>query len=137
VILVIDMIAFGNRLKQLREEMGLEQVELAKKFPFASSTICQYEKGNRMPDAHKLERLATYFNVSVDYLLCRTNRKKYEEVLPKEIPVEVVEFITDAENTQWIQIGMLAKEKESSLSYDTIKKLLIGIPGAGQHRILG
>jgi len=72
---VIDMKAFGSRLRLLREEKELNQIELSKVFSLANSTISQYEAGNRLPDAHTLEKLTSYFNVSVDYLLCLTNTR--------------------------------------------------------------
>jgi transcriptional regulator with XRE-family HTH domain len=72
---MIDMKAFGSRLRLLREEKELNQIELSKVFSLANSTISQYEAGNRLPDAHTLEKLATYFNVSVDFLLCLTNTR--------------------------------------------------------------
>jgi transcriptional regulator with XRE-family HTH domain len=72
---MIDMKAFGSRLRLLREEKELNQIELSKVFSLANSTISQYEAGNRLPDAHTLEKLATYFNVSVGFLLCLTNTR--------------------------------------------------------------
>jgi transcriptional regulator with XRE-family HTH domain len=75
VFLMIDMKAFGRRLRLLREEKELNQIELSKVFSLANSTICQYEAGNRLPDAHTLEKLATYFNVSFGFLLCLTNTR--------------------------------------------------------------
>lgn len=79
---MVDMNAFGNRLRLLREEKELTQIDLAKTLSIANSTISQYEAGNRMPDAHMLERLATFFNVSVDYLLGRTDIQRPEETPP-------------------------------------------------------
>jgi transcriptional regulator with XRE-family HTH domain len=72
---MVDMKAFGSRLRLLREEKDLNQIELSKVFLVANSTISQYESGNRLPDAHTLEKLATYFNVTVDFLLCLTNTR--------------------------------------------------------------
>jgi transcriptional regulator with XRE-family HTH domain len=72
---MVDMKAFGSRLRLLREEKELNQIELSKVFSLANSTISQYEAGNRLPDAHALEKLATYFNVTVDFLLCLTNTR--------------------------------------------------------------
>lgn len=70
---------FQNRLKQLREESNLTQLELAQKFNITSQTISQYERGIRTPDFNLLNSIADFFGVSVDYLLGRTNIKNYEE----------------------------------------------------------
>ena len=67
------MPTFGNRLRNLREEKGIKQTELAEMLSLSSSaTISQYESNKRVPDAHILEKLASIFEVSVDYLLGRT-----------------------------------------------------------------
>lgn len=70
---------FQNRLKQLREESNLTQLELAQKFNITSQTISQYERGIRTPDFNLLNSIADFFGVSVDYLLGRTDIKNFEE----------------------------------------------------------
>ena len=86
------------RLKELREQKGVSQAELANFLRVVRSTICQYEKGNRMPDSNILCKLADYFNVSVDYLLGRTEEKSpipitqkihgHGDVLPRTVPLD-------------------------------------------------
>lgn len=68
---------FANRIKSLRESFSLTQVELAKKFNVTSRTISQYERGIRTPDFNLLNNFADFFNVSVDYLLGRTDSKEF------------------------------------------------------------
>ncbi len=68
----------NNRIRTLREELKMSQIDLAKQFNITSATISQYELGKRFPDQETLEKLADFFNVSVDYLLCRTNIRKIE-----------------------------------------------------------
>lgn len=58
-----------QRLKELREKFGLTQKQLGHILGFAESTISLYESGGRRPDGDKLVRLASYFHVTVDYLL--------------------------------------------------------------------
>lgn len=70
---------FGNRLRKLREDNNIKQVELAKVFNITSQALSQYERGLRMPDAVLLDKLATYFNVSVDFLLGRNLNTLSEE----------------------------------------------------------
>jgi transcriptional regulator with XRE-family HTH domain len=100
---------FGGRLRRLREEKGLKQTDLAKLLKLeSSSTISQYENEalNRIPDAHILQKLADLFNVSIDYLLGRTNTRKETAYIisgtgdedfgfDKDIPMEVREKIRD------------------------------------------
>ena len=63
----------GEKIKELRERLGLSQRELAARLNLGSGTIANYETGNRSPDYQTLQRLADLFNVSTDYLLGRTD----------------------------------------------------------------
>lgn len=67
------MSILGERLKKLREATGLSQDEFASKFELAQTTIGSYERGKREPNIEKLNQFATFFNVSIDYLVGRTN----------------------------------------------------------------
>lgn len=58
-----------DRLIKLRENRQLKQTEVAKLLNIGAVTYNRYEKGEREPDHNMLIRLATFFNVSVDYLL--------------------------------------------------------------------
>ena len=70
---------FQNRLKQLREENNLTQLELAQKFNITSQTISQYERGIRTPDFNLLNSITDFFGVSVDYLLGRTDIRNFND----------------------------------------------------------
>jgi len=61
-----------ERLKKLREEKSITQRELARLLQISPSTIAMYETEQRVPPVEILERIADFFNVSVDYLLGRT-----------------------------------------------------------------
>jgi transcriptional regulator with XRE-family HTH domain len=62
---------FSERLKQLRTNKELTQRELAKLLNLSNGSIAMYETGKREPDFNILEKIADFFNVSVDYLLGR------------------------------------------------------------------
>ena len=66
-----------KRIKYLRENMNLTQKELANKLGISSSTIGMYESGRRNPDTSMLNILSDFFNVSVHYLMGRTNIKNF------------------------------------------------------------
>lgn len=69
----------GERLKNLRLEKGVSQTELAKQFNIARSTLSQYESNQRTPSDEIKIKLSEYFNVSVDYLLGKTDFRNYTE----------------------------------------------------------
>lgn len=61
------------RLKELRKAKGISQLKLAIDLNTNQNTISRYETGEREPSIGELIRIADYFNVSLDYLLERTN----------------------------------------------------------------
>ena len=64
------------RLKELRKRKGLSQLRLATDLHTTQNTISRYETGEREPGIEELIKIANYFNVSVDYLLGRTENPK-------------------------------------------------------------
>ncbi len=60
---------FGKRLKLLRAEKGLTQVQLAEELNVDKSTIAKYETDKIEPSVNMVKTLAIYFRVSTDYLL--------------------------------------------------------------------
>lgn len=62
---------FKDRLKELREQRGISQLELSQKLHISNAVISMYEKGVRAPSRETLEALADYFNVDIDYLMGR------------------------------------------------------------------
>ena len=63
------------RLKQLRKEKNISQLKLAFDLNMSQNTISRYETGEREADYARLIKFANYFNVSLDYLLGRTDKK--------------------------------------------------------------
>lgn len=62
-----------DRLKELRNKKGMSQRELANFLQLSPSAIAMYETGQREPDSETLKKIADFFNVSIDYLLGRTD----------------------------------------------------------------
>ena len=61
------------RLKQLREQRHISQVFLGMELGMSQNTISRYETCVREADYKTLTAFADYFNVSIDYLLGRTD----------------------------------------------------------------
>lgn len=61
------------RLKELRLQRGMSQLRLAIELNMNQDSISRYETGEREADYATLIKFADYFNVSVDYLLERTD----------------------------------------------------------------
>ena len=62
-----------TRIKDLREDRDMRQIDLARETGIDQRTISNYETGKTVPDAYALVKLADFFDVSVDYILCRTS----------------------------------------------------------------
>lgn len=67
------------RLKELRNKKGLTQLRLATELNTTQNTISRYETGEHEPGIAELIKIADYFNVSVDYLLGRTDDPKVQK----------------------------------------------------------
>ncbi|MED3183417.1 MULTISPECIES: helix-turn-helix domain-containing protein [Bacillus cereus group] len=71
---------FGTRLYTLRKERKLRQEDMAKQLGIARTTYAMYEQGNREPDYNTLIKLATFFEVSIDYLLGTTKIRQVTDI---------------------------------------------------------
>ncbi len=68
------MTKYGDRIALLREKNALTQEELANKLGISRAALSHYETSRREPDYDTINKIATYFHVSIDYLLGRTDQ---------------------------------------------------------------
>lgn len=69
---------FGQRLKELREEKGYTQIQLALMIgKNAKSTISQYEGAEREPGLKIIKQFAEIFNVSIGYLIGESDERGF------------------------------------------------------------
>ena len=57
------------RLKKLRENKGLTQLEVARAIGCSANTYARYERGEREADYHTLRQLARFFSEHIDYII--------------------------------------------------------------------
>ncbi|MBR1969189.1 MAG: helix-turn-helix transcriptional regulator [Clostridia bacterium] len=62
-----------TNLKVLRKEKGLTQIALQMHTGIEQALLSKFENGERIPPTDTLIRLADFYEVSIDYILCRTN----------------------------------------------------------------
>ena len=62
------------RLKEIRKSKNISQLKLAMDLNTNQNTISRYETNEREPGINELIKIADYFNVSIDYLLERTDK---------------------------------------------------------------
>ena len=65
----VPYIEFGQRLQELRNNLGLTRAQLGEKCGVAQSTIVNYEKGTRIPFADTAAKMAAVFGLTVEELL--------------------------------------------------------------------
>ena len=78
---------FGLRLRALRNEKKLTQDELGKLLNVSGKTIGTWERDSRQPNIEAINKLASIFDVTTDYLLGNSNEKqpqKYYDLSDKE-----------------------------------------------------
>lgn len=66
---------FSKNLKSLRKEKKISQEQLGRVLHISQRSVSRYESGEVFPSEIILNSIADFFDVSVDYLLGRTNIK--------------------------------------------------------------
>ena len=86
----------GARIKELRKDFGLSQVELAMRMEVTKQTISNWENGNIQPSVDMLVGLANVFNVTTDYLLGLDDVPRLSiEGLPMSFAAHLAQLIED------------------------------------------
>ena len=80
----------ASRIKALRLKKGLKQGEFAEAMGVQQSTVSNWETGRYEPDNETLKTIASYFRVSVDYLLGLSDQPGPDSALPQEAAREVL-----------------------------------------------
>ena len=85
-----------NRIRDLREDLDLRQIDVANATGIDQKTLSNYETGKTNPDSYSLIKFADFFQVTVDYLIgySNTNIKTSKDILDKltEIESELTEL---------------------------------------------
>ncbi|WP_127580142.1 helix-turn-helix domain-containing protein [Paenibacillus koleovorans] len=90
------MIRCGERMAALRDKTGLTQEELSGKLGISRAALSHYETNRREPDYLTLCTIADYYQVSLDYILCRTDDPSFTST-PDSAPdpIDLGEYTTD------------------------------------------
>lgn len=75
------MNTFGTKLRNLRENLNLSQLDVANNIGCSSKVLSNYELDKREPDFETLIKICDFFNITADFLLGRVeNPKFYKEI---------------------------------------------------------
>lgn len=110
-----------EKIKSLANENNITISELEKKTNLGNGTISRWDK--RTPGVDKIQKVADYFDVSTDYLLGRTDKRRYYDLTEKDekdIAKELELIIEDLKNT-----GAIAFSKETAEVDEQTHELLV------------
>lgn len=115
-------------LKKLRKNENLTQDQLASKIGITRDTLANYETGRREPDFTTLKNIASYFDVSTDYLLGRSKQNDIADTIAAHIDPdateeqmeEILAYIEEKQkeygNEKEVNITEKAAEKDKDVS---------------------
>lgn len=107
-----------NRIKELRNLIGFKQIELCKKLGVTQGALSGWENGKYEPDNKSLMKMADIFNVSIDYLLGRTDEKNNQEISPT--PLSLDEQLDGIEFALYGEVHELSDEEKQDI-LDVVK----------------
>lgn len=96
---------FPVRLKRLRLDRDLKCIEVSQGTGLSHTAILGYEDGSQIPKMDSLIKLADFFNVSIDWLVGRSDLRR----LPKDIDILMLE-------NKLLEIGAMAECLRNDLS---------------------
>lgn len=100
-----------QRIKFLTDKKKISFAELERKLGFANSSIRKWDE--RTPGIDKIQKVADYFDVSTDYLLGRTEKRRYYDLTEKDerdIQKELEKIIEDMGNSEAIAFSKDTEE---------------------------
>jgi transcriptional regulator with XRE-family HTH domain len=112
VVFVLN--TFGKRLKEIRIERGLRQEDIGAIVHVGKSTVSQWENNVHVPDIETIAKIASHLNVSIDYLLGRTDISNPTELTIDEELAQIMKDLGPDITLQFYDLkGMTDEEKEN------------------------
>jgi transcriptional regulator with XRE-family HTH domain len=112
----------GDKIIRLRQDKDITQKELAKLLHIDQSMISYYEKNKKRPSYEVLAKIADIFDVSVDYLLGRTNDPRPVNEI-KQQPFDYSQLFTQEDEGQAYILAAELRYKHK-LSDETFLKII-------------
>lgn len=122
---------YGKRIKELREKENVSQKQLGKELGISRSSINQFEQQYDIIPIKRLNQIANYFNVSIDYLLGLTNIKNYKDnkhEINREISSQRLKEFRKKNNLTQNSLAQKLNISRSIIVYHENKRTIIGTP---------
>ena len=118
------MATFGTRLKELRNESGLKQVELGEVIGVDKNTVYRWETGEYRPSEENALLIAHYFNVPYAYLMGVTDDRT-ERVLSDEEAAEEEASSAKQDEEQMLQLYRMLSPEMQKMIRTTVNQAYI------------
>lgn len=112
---------FAKRLRKLRIERDKTLSDMEKELGITQATLSRYENDTREPKVTILNKLADYFNVSLDYLIGKTDHKHGYRMEENELTQELQNLLKKYD-VEYIEV--IDKAKEKGLSPKDVKGII-------------
>jgi len=124
---------FGEHLRQVRTEKGWSLYDVERKTGIGFSLLSKYEREERTPSRKRLEILADFYGVSIDWLLGRTDQRKNIYITTDQVAEESAKYGLPDDDSRVLEIAKQLRER--NLPDDVLDNLLaLAKYLAGQER---
>ncbi len=93
-----------ERIKELMYEKDISALSMSRDLGFSNAVFSQWNTGKHKPSAEALYKIADYFNVSVDYLLGRSNIKTISSPKISELDANLYNAIATLDEASKVQL---------------------------------
>ena len=115
-ILLMDMLSTGERIIQLRKAKKWSQEDLAKQVNSSRIMIGNYERGDNTPSVDVISKIASAFDVSVDYLLGKGINASFDKETVRRI--HEIEKLPEAERQRIFQyMDLIIRDYKAKKAY--------------------
>lgn len=97
-----NVFSIGHRLKEIRSQMRIQQKEMAAALDIAASYLCEIESGNSKPGPDFFEKVASEYNVNLNYLFLGKGDMFGAGNRIKEKSFEIENGIESVEELLWL-----------------------------------
>ncbi|MBR2685766.1 MAG: helix-turn-helix transcriptional regulator [Erysipelotrichaceae bacterium] len=123
---------FSEKLRELREQSGMKQEELAKKMYLSRPVISKWERGLQYPNVEQLKQLSRIFHISMDELMDNTDFMTMPEVQPimetkEETNLELL-FFTDLLSLFVVKLMFDLTVKYNPKTFDWLMEDIVFLP---------
>lgn len=109
-----------ERLKEMRSKRKLTKTFMGSLLGITRQAYSKYEEGEAEPDIATITKIASFFEVSTDYLLGNTDQK---EIIKQDEEDELEKLLSDPDVEMWAKEWSESTEENRKIALDLLKQL--------------